>query len=533
MTRSIVRVAGFLTGLGFLFSLPLAFAYAATASVSNISPGTTVSVGQPVTLTISSNGFNNPYYTLSDNFGGTSVTGSDINSGGTFNWTPTQNDIGTHELTILVDDSNGDSATVTQDITVGGQTTASIQSLSPGNTVNSGQQVSFTISSTGIANPTYTVSDSFSGSSVTGSDLNGSAFFWTPQVGDAGSHTITVTVSGVGGSASATTQITVNAVPTISVANVANASFPYGTPISLTVSAQGFSSPAYTLADSFGGTTLNSGDIATDGMLVWTPQAQDVGAHTVTFYANDNSDHSASAEYAFTITSAAATTSAVTTTTSGSSLTAAQSSAILSLLQSFGVDQTTINTVSQILTGTSVATGSTSSSQGTSAAGGYTFTEYLAPGSQDSEVLQLQDLLQQQGFLTATPNGYFGDATEAAVIAFQAAHGIEQLGVVGPATRAALNTITGGTGASTSSSTSTSGTVGDGYVFQNPINPGDDDQDVTELQTRLAALGYFSGTPTGYYGSETQAAVEAFQTAQGIDPVGYVGPQTMAALNSQ
>ena len=163
----------------------------------------------------------------------------------------------------------------------------------------------------------------------------------------------------------------------------------------------------------------------------------------------------------------------------------------------------------------------------------YTFTEYLAPGSQDNEVLMLQDLLQQQGLLTATPNGYFGDATEAAVLSFQAAHGIDQLGVVGPSTRAALNAIEGGTSASTSASTSGSATVGDGYVFQNDMNPGDSDNDVTELQTRLTALGIYSGPITGYYGDLTTAAVEQFQSNNGIDAVGYVGPATMAALNSQ
>ncbi len=71
----------------------------------------------------------------------------------------------------------------------------------------------------------------------------------------------------------------------------------------------------------------------------------------------------------------------------------------------------------------------------------YTFTTYLARGSEGAAVWALQKLLAAQGELSAAPNGYFGPQTKAAVIAFQSGHRIESLGVVGPATRAALNQI--------------------------------------------------------------------------------------------
>jgi hypothetical protein len=71
----------------------------------------------------------------------------------------------------------------------------------------------------------------------------------------------------------------------------------------------------------------------------------------------------------------------------------------------------------------------------------YTFTEYLSPGSQDAEVTELQNVLAAQGDFSGTATGYYGSETEAAVTAFQAAHNIDQLGVVGPATRSVLNQI--------------------------------------------------------------------------------------------
>jgi peptidoglycan hydrolase-like protein with peptidoglycan-binding domain len=86
----------------------------------------------------------------------------------------------------------------------------------------------------------------------------------------------------------------------------------------------------------------------------------------------------------------------------------------------------------------------------------YTFTEYLAPGSQDAEVTELQNVLASQGDFSATATGYYGDQTEAAVIKFQADHDIDQLGVVGPATRSALNQIENTT--ASSNTTSSSGT---------------------------------------------------------------------------
>ena len=82
----------------------------------------------------------------------------------------------------------------------------------------------------------------------------------------------------------------------------------------------------------------------------------------------------------------------------------------------------------------------------------YVFAKYLAPGSAGSDVTELQKMLAQEGFLKAAPNGYYGAQTKAAVLKFQAAHGMSQLGVVGPSTRSALNQLVG-------ASTATGGTI--------------------------------------------------------------------------
>ncbi|MFZ2522527.1 MAG: peptidoglycan-binding domain-containing protein [Minisyncoccia bacterium] len=57
------------------------------------------------------------------------------------------------------------------------------------------------------------------------------------------------------------------------------------------------------------------------------------------------------------------------------------------------------------------------------------------------EVIKLQDFLYKKGYLSIPPTGYFGKMTESAVKKFQIENGLEQVGVVGPLTRARINQI--------------------------------------------------------------------------------------------
>ncbi len=71
------------------------------------------------------------------------------------------------------------------------------------------------------------------------------------------------------------------------------------------------------------------------------------------------------------------------------------------------------------------------------------------------------------------------------------------------------------------------------YNFAVNFGLGTQDEDVTQLQTILITDGYLKvAPPTGYFGSLTKAAVEAYQTANNILPAsGYVGPLTRSLLN--
>jgi len=74
----------------------------------------------------------------------------------------------------------------------------------------------------------------------------------------------------------------------------------------------------------------------------------------------------------------------------------------------------------------------------------FTFTKNLSLGMTDPEVVKLQDCLAYEGLFTTASTGYFGPITKNAVVAFQAKYGIDQVGTVGPITRAKLNELYSG-----------------------------------------------------------------------------------------
>jgi hypothetical protein len=155
---------------------------------------------------------------------------------------------------------------------------------------------------------------------------------------------------------------------------------------------------------------------------------------------------------------------------SAAALTSSQVSAIVTLLQSFGADQGTINNVQTSLSGGTV-TGSTSSTVTTSSTG-YQFNTNLTVGSTGVDVLNLQKVLNMNPATQVATVGAgspgsetstFGPATKAAVIKFQTLYGISPVaGYVGAITRAKLNSMAGSTttgGSTTTTTTTTGGTT--------------------------------------------------------------------------
>ncbi|MDQ6716236.1 MAG: N-acetylmuramoyl-L-alanine amidase [Actinomycetota bacterium] len=109
----------------------------------------------------------------------------------------------------------------------------------------------------------------------------------------------------------------------------------------------------------------------------------------------------------------------------------------------------------------------------------------------------------------------FDEALDQAVRSFQQQRGLLVDGIVGPWTFDALE--------------SARWRLGDRLLQFTPghLLRGDD---VTELQERLVGLGFNPGRIDGRFGSDTDAAVRAFQRGVGLTPDGSVGPSTLQAF---
>ena len=106
--------------------------------------------------------------------------------------------------------------------------------------------------------------------------------------------------------------------------------------------------------------------------------------------------------------------------------------------------------------------------QGTATAT-YNFTRDLTIGSKGDDVMALQKLLNAKGYTVAVSGAgsagnestYFGNATKAALVKFQASKGITPTsGYFGPKTRAVVNAMSTGTTTGTTGTTGTTTTVG-------------------------------------------------------------------------
>lgn len=67
-------------------------------------------------------------------------------------------------------------------------------------------------------------------------------------------------------------------------------------------------------------------------------------------------------------------------------------------------------------------------------------------------------------------------------------------------------------------------------VFGDTLNTGSTGTLVTQLQTKLKALGYLNSSITGYYGNQTKSAVLKFQAENGLKQDGIAGAATQETL---
>lgn len=155
----------------------------------------------------------------------------------------------------------------------------------------------------------------------------------------------------------------------------------------------------------------------------------------------------------------------------------------------------------------------------------------LEYGSRGSSVLELQKALLSLGFDPNGTDGKFGSGTREAVKAYQKSRGLTADGKAGNITLSLLySEVDGNT--SSSGSADSAGDSEANSTNPNTLKYGSTGSRVTELQTNLKTLGYYTGTLDGKFGAGTKRAVVAFQSANNLTPDGLAGAQTLALLKT-
>ena len=176
----------------------------------------------------------------------------------------------------------------------------------------------------------------------------------------------------------------------------------------------------------------------------------------------------------------------------------------------------------------------------------------LRSGAKGDKVSQLQKALKDLGYYTGTVDGEYGTGTANAVKAFQDVNGLKADGVAGEKTLEQVYSyyaVPKPKNYATSTPKPNNNNSGGNKATNTPkptatpnlskaryLKVGDNGEstmsgsDVRQLQNRLIALGYLSGTADGSYGGATQAAVIAFQKKAGEWDDGIAGPSTQTKL---
>ena len=227
--------------------------------------------------------------TLTFSFDGTVPSGAAITSAGVFTWTPTESQVGSHDITVQVTDGSlTDSETLT--VTVRDVNVAPVLNTIDDQTVNEFVELTFTATASDDDSLTFSFDGTFpSGAAIT-DDGN---FTWTPTELQDGDHTITVQVTDGSLTDSETLTVTVNEV---NVAPVLNAIGDKGTSelVELTFTATASDTDVVdnvvnTLTFSFDGTVPSGAAITSAGVFTWTPTESQVGSHDITVQVTDGS----------------------------------------------------------------------------------------------------------------------------------------------------------------------------------------------------------------------------------------------------
>lgn len=143
----------------------------------------------------------------------------------------------------------------------------------------------------------------------------------------------------------------------------------------------------------------------------------------------------------------------------------------------------------------------------------------IMAGSRGDMVLQLQKRLQELGYYSSRLDGVCLSDDITAIRSFQKNNGLKVDGKAGYQTQKLLYSEDAVRGSAVITTSTT-------------LRYGSEGPEVANLQNRLIALGYLTGSADGKFGGRTRDALIAFQKANGLVRDGVAGAKTLAALAS-
>jgi peptidoglycan hydrolase-like protein with peptidoglycan-binding domain len=144
---------------------------------------------------------------------------------------------------------------------------------------------------------------------------------------------------------------------------------------------------------------------------------------------------------------------------------------------------------------------------------GVAMAERLQYGDSGPKVMVLQQRLTLLSFYDGVLDGKYGYKTYQAVKKFQESAGLQADGIAGPKTLEKLGYAD-------------PGLSGEIYKL------GDSVAKISEIQGRLNALGYMTGSETGVFDDDTQKAVLAFQKTNGLPENGVIDGMALMQMES-
>ncbi|NLD52304.1 MAG: SH3 domain-containing protein [Clostridiales bacterium] len=151
----------------------------------------------------------------------------------------------------------------------------------------------------------------------------------------------------------------------------------------------------------------------------------------------------------------------------------------------------------------------------------------LSKGSSGEMVTILQRALKELNYYKGSIDGKFGTGTAQAVEAMQAKNKLPKNGIADAVTQQRLYE-----GKPLNTAGRAIQVKNKPVVTGQTLRPGDRGAAVSVMQQQLKDLGYLAGSVDGVYGTGTEKAVRAFQTAHKLKADGKVGPLTQTSIDN-